>query len=71
MVTHFNKAYNLSAVLILLGATVSAQTAAVGLSPGGKIPDFSLQDQFGTPRFFDDIRGPKGALLVFYRSADW
>jgi peroxiredoxin len=39
--------------------------------PGTRIPAFRLPDQAGTPRTFADIRGPKGAMLVFYRSADW
>ena len=71
MVANFNRAYSLPALVALLGATVTAQSPAGGLSPGSRIPSFSLKDQNGTPRSFAEIRGPNGALLVFYRSADW
>ena len=30
-----------------------------------------LQDQNGNEKTLRSIMGPKGALLVFYRSADW
>ena len=42
-----------------------------GLEPGNRIPEFRLLDQNGTPQSFESIRGPRGAMLVFYRSADW
>jgi hypothetical protein len=52
-------------------ATLRAQTALQGLAPGDLIPSFSLPDQNGSSRTFEDVRGPQGALIVFYRSADW
>jgi hypothetical protein len=42
-----------------------------GPEPGERIPDFSLPDQEGLARSFANLVGPKGLLLVFYRSADW
>jgi choline dehydrogenase-like flavoprotein len=60
MVAHLNGAYNLPTLVILLGATLSAQTAAGGLPPGSRIPSFSLKDQNGTVRFGDD---PKTSAL--------
>ena len=42
-----------------------------GLQPGASLPEFRLPDQNGVERDFASIRGPKGAVLVFYRSADW
>ena len=42
-----------------------------GLQPGTPIPEFRLPDQNGVERDFASVRGPKGAVLVFYRSADW
>ena len=36
-----------------------------------RVPDFSLKDQNGKPWNLQSIMGPKGATLVFYRSADW
>ena len=38
---------------------------------GERIPDFSALDQHGVRRSFDDIKGPNGALVFFFRSADW
>ncbi len=56
--------------ITLIAAICQAQTAP-GLPVGARIPNFSLADQNGRPYSFEDIRGPRGALLVFYRSADW
>jgi hypothetical protein len=50
-------------------AEVDVQT--VGPQVGDRVPDFSLPDQFGRPRTLASIMGPKGAMLVFNRSADW
>ncbi len=38
---------------------------------GQRVPDFSLKDQSGATRTLNSIMGPKGAMLVFIRSADW
>jgi peroxiredoxin len=43
----------------------------VGLRAGQKAPDFSARDQFGKTETLDTVRGPKGTVLLFYRSADW
>jgi hypothetical protein len=43
----------------------------LGPQVGQQVPDFSLKDQSGTTRTLDSIMGPKGAMLVFIRSADW
>jgi hypothetical protein len=47
--------------------------AAVKTGPevNARIPDFSLPDQNGTVQTLKSLTGPKGAMLVFYRSADW
>ncbi|MEW5978976.1 MAG: hypothetical protein AB1898_24540 [Acidobacteriota bacterium] len=42
-----------------------------GLKVGERIPTFEALDQNGTRRDFNSIRGPNGAMLLFYRSADW
>ena len=59
----------------------SAQTApapgglpevqALGPQMGERVPDFTLTDQQGRPRTLASLMGPKGLMLVFYRSADW
>jgi len=43
----------------------------LGPQVGEQVPDFSLKDQYGTMRSLNSIMGPKGAMLVFVRSADW
>lgn len=47
--------------------------AAVKTGPavGQRVPSFSLPDQNGRAQTLDTIAGPEGAMLVFYRSADW
>jgi cytochrome oxidase Cu insertion factor (SCO1/SenC/PrrC family) len=43
----------------------------LGPQVGERVPDFNLPDQNGTTRTLKSILGPNGAMLVFYRSADW
>ncbi len=43
----------------------------LGPQVGERVPDFSLQDQHGEIQTLQSIMGPKGAMLVFVRSADW
>src|SRR5205807_3234907 len=43
----------------------------LGPQVGERVPDFSLKDQNGKIWTLQSIMGPKGAMLVFYRSADW
>jgi peroxiredoxin len=43
----------------------------VGPHVGARVPDFKLVDQTGKARTLKSVLGPKGALLVFFRSADW
>jgi hypothetical protein len=63
---------------ILIGLALgAAMTAApptpldVGPALGEPIPRFAARDQAGRLREFDDLRGPNGLVLVFFRSADW
>ena len=42
-----------------------------GPAVGESIPDFEAADQNGKSTSFQDIVGPKGAVILFYRSADW
>ena len=59
--------------IVALAATALVAQAAVTTGPeiGQAIPAFSMVDQNGTARTLKSVMGPKGALLVFYRSADW
>ena len=43
----------------------------LGPQVGTSLPDFTLRDQRGEPRSLKSLLGPKGALIVFFRSADW
>ena len=42
-----------------------------GPAVGSTVPEFSAPDQTGKIQTLKSIMGPKGVLLVFYRSADW
>jgi len=43
----------------------------LGPQIGTRVPDFTLLDQKGQPRTLTSLIGPKGLMLVFFRSADW
>ena len=43
----------------------------LGPQVGQPVPDFSLRDQRGRVRNLQSIMGRRGAMLVFFRSADW
>lgn len=45
--------------------------SALGPQVGEPVPDFSLADQAGRTRDLQSIMGPRGAMVVFFRSADW
>jgi len=67
----------LLAGLILSAAGLAGQappavdTSKVGPQVGAVAPAFSGTDQFGKPQTLASAMGPKGAMLVFFRSADW
>jgi hypothetical protein len=43
----------------------------LGPQVGERVPDFALNDQRGRSRSLASLMGPRGLMLVFYRSADW
>ncbi len=43
----------------------------IGLGVGQKAPAFSARDQFGHEQNLATLKGPKGTVLLFFRSADW
>lgn len=67
--------------LLAAGQAPTSPTAAATRTPldvsklgpqvGEQVPDFSLTDQNGKVWTRQSIMGPKGAMLVFIRSADW
>jgi len=52
------------------GASIKALTS-FGLDVGQKAPAFSARDQFGREQTLETLKGSKGTVLLFYRSADW
>lgn len=44
---------------------------AIGPQVGDVVPDFTLPDQTGELRTLRSLMGPKGLVLVIFRSADW
>src|SRR3977135_1904915 len=52
------------------GAAIKALTS-FGLDVGQKAPAFSARDQFGREQTLETLKGSKGTVLLFYRSADW
>ena len=72
-------------LLVLLGALVWGQDARPRLRPlneqsanaktgpavGSHIPEFAAVDLNGKRQTFDTLKGSKGLVLVFARSADW
>jgi hypothetical protein len=43
----------------------------LGPKVGERLPDFGLRDQHGNEQSLKSLIGPKGAIVVFFRSADW
>ena len=50
-------------------ATIEA--LSIGLPAGQRAPAFSLGDQFGQVQTLDTLKGVRGTVLLFFRSADW
>jgi hypothetical protein len=66
------------AMVALAGTlTLAAQPAApidttrLGPQVGQTVPPLDGVDQFGRRQTLTSVYGPKGAMLVFFRSADW
>jgi hypothetical protein len=52
-------------------AALLGQNIRTGPGVGQKVPAFSAQDQEGRNHTLKSVMGPNGAMLVFFRSADW
>jgi hypothetical protein len=55
--------------LLLVGGSIYARD--YGPAVGSKMPGFELRDQDGKTQTLAGLLGPKGAVIVFFRSADW
>ena len=62
---------NADIVKVLQAEFDSNKDAKTGIEVGQSIPPFKLTDQFGKQQDFNTIKGPRGAVLIFFRSADW
>lgn len=60
-------------VVLLLGSLLGSTGRLAGPGPavGEKVPPFEAVDQNGQRRDFASLRGPRGLVLLFFRSADW
>jgi peroxiredoxin len=58
---------------LAIALLTAAMLAAIKTGPdvGGKMPNFAAVDQNGKSHKLSELLGPKGAVLVAYRSADW
>jgi hypothetical protein len=52
-------------------SSAKSVSATIGLPVGQKAPTFAAQDQFGHEQSNETLRGSKGTVLLFFRSADW
>jgi hypothetical protein len=52
-------------------ARSAIDVSKLGPQVGERVPDFNLKDQNGSSWTLQSIMGSKGAMLVFFRSADW
>ncbi len=58
-------------LLGLLFAGLTVLEAQPGPPVGAVAPVFQASDQNGQKRGLKDLMGPRGLMLVFFRSADW
>ena len=49
----------------------SIEPMSIGLAVGQKAPPFAVRDQFGRVETLETLKGRKGTVLLFFRSADW
>ncbi len=49
----------------------AAAAPAAGLTVGEKAPEFEGADQFGHAVTNETLRGSRGTIVLFFRSADW
>ena len=57
--------------LLFLLVSYSLMGREYGPAVGGKMAAFELPDQDSKLHNLRDLLGPQGAILLFYRSADW
>ena len=72
-----NRLFGLLALLAVTASGLASQvpaaidTSKLGPQVGAIVPAFTGVDQFGKSHTLASTYGPKGTMLVFFRSADW
>lgn len=61
----------LAGLVLLLTGPLVADPSTLGPAVGTAIPAIETVDQDGTAQRLATLRGERGAVLVFFRSADW
>ncbi len=63
----------LASVALVAAETAGGQSTVPDAGPavGSVAPAFEAVDHAGETRTFEDLAGPDGLLLLFFRSADW
>ena len=71
----FSVGVSLAAIMLASGqekpAAADSVAPAIGLEIGKPAPPFALTDQFGHEQSNQTLKGPKGTVILFFRSADW
>lgn len=57
--------------ITLAGAQQPVDVTRLGPQVGQEAPAFTLNDQHGRPTTLQSVMGPKGLMILFFRSADW
>ena len=52
-------------------AAAQSASPSIGLEIGQRAPRFEATDQSGRTQTNETLKGPKGTVLLFFRSADW
>ena len=63
-----NRAGIVSVILSTFGLLLARE---YGPPIGSRMPQFTLRDQNGQTHTLHSLLGPKGAVILFFRSADW
>ena len=58
-------------VSVILSAFGLLLAREYGPPVGSRMPQFKLRDQNGETHTLRSLLGPKGAVILFFRSADW
>ena len=58
-------------VFFVFPAAAADVPISTGPEIGTRIPAIQASDQWGKTRKFEDLTGPDGLLLLFYRTVDW